>query len=76
MSEPISILPYLPKQSSDRRKFWITSDQHYQHDNIIKYFGRPFPDVKTMDVALRDIHNAVVGPETPEDPVVYQWKHW
>lgn len=33
-------------------KIWLYSDPHFWHTNIIKYAGRPFPDVEAMNMAL------------------------
>jgi calcineurin-like phosphoesterase family protein len=62
MAEPAYTPSYLPKQSG-KKKLWITADEHYQHNNIIKYCKRPFANAEEMGAALRDKHNAVVGPE-------------
>lgn len=42
-------------------KTFVTSDLHLGHYNIIKYCNRPFGDVATMNTALVDNWNAVVG---------------
>lgn len=40
---------------------FLTSDQHFGHNNIIRYSGRPFADVREMEEALVERYNAVVG---------------
>jgi calcineurin-like phosphoesterase family protein len=40
---------------------WFTSDEHYDHKNIIAYSGRPFADVLEMQRELVARHNALVG---------------
>jgi calcineurin-like phosphoesterase family protein len=42
-------------------KTWITADQHFGHRNIITLCGRPFESVETMDEAMVEGWNAVVG---------------
>lgn len=44
-------------------KIWFTSDQHYYHDNIIKYCGRPFSEASEMNRVMVERHNSVVGPK-------------
>lgn len=39
---------------------WVTSDEHYLHNNIIKYCNRPFTDVSHMTEELIVCHNSVV----------------
>jgi calcineurin-like phosphoesterase family protein len=39
------------------------SDPHFGHKNIIKYAGRPFADVPTMNQGLIDRYNAVIDPD-------------
>jgi len=39
---------------------WFTSDEHYDHSNIIEYCKRPFSDVNDMREALIRRHNQVV----------------
>lgn len=43
--------------------YWITSDQHYGHRNIIKAMpdSRPFTNVDDMNQTIIDRHNSVVG---------------
>lgn len=40
----------------------FTSDEHYGHQNVIKYCGRPFSNITEMNDALVDRYNAKVGP--------------
>jgi calcineurin-like phosphoesterase family protein len=42
---------------------WFTSDEHYDHRNIIAYSARPFADVAEMQREMIARHNAVVRPE-------------
>lgn len=46
---------------------FVTSDIHEGHINIIKYSGRPYPDVETMSEALVENWNTVV----PVEATVY-----
>ena len=39
---------------------WFTSDEHFGHDNIIKFCNRPFKDTSEMREALIKNHNSVV----------------
>jgi calcineurin-like phosphoesterase family protein len=39
---------------------FFTSDQHFDHKNIIKYCHRPFANVDEMNEALVEKHNAIV----------------
>lgn len=45
------------------RQIWVTSDTHFNHENIIKYCGRPFTDAKTMNDYMVEKWNSVVKPE-------------
>ena len=42
--------------------FWITSDHHFGHTNIIDYCDRPFQDVDYMNQYMIDKWNSVVRP--------------
>jgi len=41
---------------------WLTSDEHYDHGNIIKYANRPFSSTNEMNEALIQYHNELVKP--------------
>ncbi|MEU4361241.1 metallophosphoesterase [Promicromonospora sp. NPDC023987] len=45
---------------------YYTSDQHFGHLNIIRFCGRPFPDVLTMNTRLVQLWNETV---TDDDTV-------
>lgn len=40
---------------------FYTSDEHYNHKNIILYAGRKYKDVEEMNQALIDNHNSIVS---------------
>lgn len=42
---------------------WFTSDQHYDHKNIIEFCKRPFTDVDHMNEMLIHNYNELVQPE-------------
>jgi calcineurin-like phosphoesterase family protein len=42
---------------------WLTSDEHYDHANIIRFSSRPFNSVNHMQVELVARHNSVVQPD-------------
>jgi calcineurin-like phosphoesterase family protein len=44
------------------KNYWIISDTHFGHANIIKYCGRPFKDADEMNNIMRAKWNAVVMP--------------
>lgn len=46
---------------------WLTSDDHFYHENIIRLCGRPFKDVEEMNEKLIDNWNRVVG----KDDIVF-----
>ena len=41
---------------------YFTADQHFGHDNIIRYCDRPYHSVGEMNAALVANWNALVGP--------------
>jgi calcineurin-like phosphoesterase family protein len=45
---------------SKYNNIWFTSDEHYGHENIIKFCSRPFADAKEMTERLIDRHNECV----------------
>lgn len=44
------------------RDIWIWGDQHFGHKNIIKYCGRPYPDVDLMTYCLLGNYLNLVKP--------------
>lgn len=55
------------KTKFDPDKVFFTSDQHFGHENIIKFTNRPFSDVGEMNRVLIENWNATV----PEDGIVF-----
>lgn len=41
---------------------FFTSDQHFNHENIIRFCKRPFSNAKEMNEALVEYHNSLVKP--------------
>jgi calcineurin-like phosphoesterase family protein len=39
---------------------WLTSDEHYGHNNVIKFCNRPYKDIEEMKEGLIENHNSVV----------------
>jgi calcineurin-like phosphoesterase family protein len=46
--------------SYDFPNVYFSADSHHNHDNIIKFCNRPFPDAKEMDRVILSNINAVV----------------
>lgn len=42
-------------------KYFFTADEHYGHENVIKYCNRPFSSLEEMEDELMLRHNQVVG---------------
>lgn len=49
------------KTLSFDKGFFIASDHHFNHENIIGYCDRPFQNVRDMERFLIERHNSVVG---------------
>ena len=45
------------------RDIWVLSDSHFNHNNIIKYCGRPFQDADEMNWKIVENWNSVVKPQ-------------
>lgn len=41
---------------------FFTSDQHFGHENIIKFCNRPFSSVSEMNTIIIEKYNSVIGP--------------
>ena len=41
--------------------FWVTSDQHFYHSNIIKYCNRPFKSAEEMNEAMFTRWNSTIS---------------
>jgi len=48
--------------------YFFTADEHYGHENIIKYCNRPFVSIEEMDATIIQNHNNVV---TKNDTVIH-----
>jgi len=44
-------------------EIWVTSDSHFNHENIIKYCGRPFDNALQMNECMVEKWNATVKPQ-------------
>ena len=42
---------------------WLASDHHIDHENIIRFCGRPFHDVVEMNQKMLALHNETVKPQ-------------
>jgi len=56
--------------------YWFTSDEHYFHENILKFCSRPFKNLEEMQHELIKRHNEVVK----DDDITihagdFLWKH-
>jgi len=48
------------KHKFNKDKLWFTADNHFFHENIIKFCERPFKNVEDMNQKLIQNWNAVV----------------
>ena len=46
---------------ADGAKCWFTSDQHFDHINVITFCNRPWDDIKEMNKSLIDNWNEVIS---------------
>lgn len=44
------------------RDIWFTSDQHFDHENVIKYCNRPFSSKEEMNEIIINNYNILVKP--------------
>jgi calcineurin-like phosphoesterase family protein len=51
------------KQPFQKDKLFFTSDNHFYHDNIIKFCNRPFANAKEMNAVMIERWNAIVPPD-------------
>jgi len=58
---------YRPKEEKDMKKYFVVSDHHFYHKNIMVYENRPFDDLEHMTKELIKRHNSVVK----KDDVVF-----
>ncbi len=65
---PLNECADLTTISRTKHGIWVWSDQHFGHQNIIKYSNRPFRDKFEMNEQLIANHNEVVG---DQDYVIY-----
>lgn len=53
---------YMLKENNERIQIdAVTSDQHFGHDNILKYTPRPFDTIDEMNQKFIELWNSVVG---------------
>ena len=52
------------KDIIDKDNVFFTSDEHYNHKNIIKYCNRPFKDVDEMNSSMIHRFNVKVPPDS------------
>lgn len=50
-----------PRQITPEDRVWVSSDLHFDHNNIIDFSDRPFATIETMNQTLIDNHNDYVG---------------
>jgi calcineurin-like phosphoesterase family protein len=51
---------FYKENNMDRRKYFVVSDHHFNHKNIMVYENRPFDDLEHMEKELIKRHNSVV----------------
>jgi calcineurin-like phosphoesterase family protein len=50
----------VPNQASQKKKLFVTADEHYRHAKIILYTDRPFENPQTMENTMVRNHNTLV----------------
>jgi calcineurin-like phosphoesterase family protein len=64
----VSVATIVQKQIDEEKRLLFWSDQHFSHNNIIKFSGRPFESVEHMNISmLQNYYNCV----TDNDVVVF-----
>lgn len=51
---------YTPNKEKEMKKYFVISDHHFYHKNVIRYEDRPFKDLEHMKKMLIKNHNSVV----------------
>jgi len=44
-------------------KIFFSSDHHFSHTRVVRFCGRPFPDVGAMNLEMIRLWNETVGPD-------------
>lgn len=55
-----AIPPYSQVKDISNSQVWVWSDLHFNHNNIINFSDRPYPDISTMNTHLVENYNDYV----------------